>query len=153
MPTLFLIKTMLTLTRRFTFEMAHALSGYDGACRHIHGHSYKLYITILGAASTDTSSPKLGMVIDFTDLKRVVNEAIIDRFDHALVLRSGSLDPRFEADVVKEWQKLVFTPYQPTCENMVVEFANSLIPKLPSGIKLHEIKLYETENSYVTYRP
>lgn len=144
---------MITLTRRFTFEMAHALHGYDGLCRHIHGHSYKLFITIAGAPSTDQTSPKLGMVMDFTDLKRAVNEAIIDRFDHALVLQQGSLDEQFKQAVCKEWQKVVFTPFQPTCENLVVEFAQAIAPKLPVGVALHEIKLYETENSYVTYRP
>lgn len=103
--------------------------------------------------STDLTSPKLGMVMDFTDLKSIVNESIIDRFDHSLVLREGSLDQNFASQVEGQWQKVVFTPYQPTCENLIVEFAEALGARMPQGVKLHEIKLYETENSYVTYRP
>ncbi len=144
---------MLALTRKFTFEMAHALSGYDGACRHIHGHSYKLFVTIEGQPQQDTSSPKLGMVIDFSELKRVVNSAVVDRYDHALVLKSGAVPQELVAAMKEQWSNIIEVDYQPTCENMVVEFYELISKGLPEGVKLSELKLYETENSYVTYRP
>lgn len=144
---------MLSLTRKFTFEMAHALKGYDGACRQIHGHSYKLYVTIEGKPCDNPDNPKCGMVIDFAELKGIVKSSIIDIYDHALVCREGSLSEQLLVEMRKEWSNIITTPYQPTCENMAVDFAKTLSLLLPQNVKLTEIKLYETENSYVTYRP
>ena len=67
----------IRLTKEFSFESAHALEGYDGKCRHIHGHSYRLYVTIIGEPISDSVNPKYGMVMDFGDLKNIVNEEII----------------------------------------------------------------------------
>ena len=80
----------LRLTKEFRFEGAHALTGYDGKCRHIHGHSYILYVTVKGTPSNPDGTPKSGMLIDFTDLKRIVNDHIIDVFDHSLILRESA---------------------------------------------------------------
>ena len=80
----------LRLTKQFRFEGAHALTGYDGKCRHIHGHSYILYVTVKGTPSNPDGTPKSGMLIDFTDLKRIVNDHIIDVFDHSLILRESA---------------------------------------------------------------
>ncbi|MEG2728323.1 MAG: 6-carboxytetrahydropterin synthase [Mucinivorans sp.] len=137
------------LTRRFTFEMAHALRGYDGLCRNIHGHSYKLLVTVSGEPSTDPQDPKYGMVIDFSDLKQIVNSLIVDRLDHALVVREGGPTKALgELDY-----RIVETKYQPTCENMVVDFAQKIAEHLPQGVRLTKVKLYETENSYAVFRP
>ena len=78
---------IIRLTKEFSFESAHALDGYDGLCREIHGHSYRLFVTIKGEPVSEESNPKLGMVMDFGDLKRIVNGEIIDRLDHSFVMR------------------------------------------------------------------
>ena len=78
---------VIRLTKEFSFEMAHTLDGYDGPCREIHGHSYRLFVTVKGRPKDDPSNPKYGMVIDFGDLKRIVAEQIVGRYDHALVMR------------------------------------------------------------------
>ncbi|HIR32642.1 MAG TPA: 6-pyruvoyl tetrahydropterin synthase family protein, partial [Candidatus Coprenecus merdigallinarum] len=83
----------LRLTKEFRFEGAHALTGYDGKCRHIHGHSYILYVTVKGTPSNPDGTPKSGMLIDFTDLKQIVNDHIIDIFDHSLILRESCRGP------------------------------------------------------------
>ena len=70
----------IRLTKEFSFEMAHALVGYDGACREIHGHSYRLFVTVEGAPSTAEGDPKLGMAVDFGDLKRAVNKTVVVKF-------------------------------------------------------------------------
>ena len=57
--------TIIRLTKEFTFEAAHALEGYDGLCREIHGHSYRLFVTVKGTPCADESNPKFGMVMDF----------------------------------------------------------------------------------------
>ena len=80
----------IRLSRIFRFETAHALLGYDGACRHIHGHSYKLVVTIIGTPLQDESHPKNGMVMDFGDLKKTVENAVIEPFYHALLLNKNA---------------------------------------------------------------
>ncbi|HQQ12325.1 MAG TPA: 6-carboxytetrahydropterin synthase, partial [Bacteroidales bacterium] len=62
----------IRITKEFKFEMAHALLGYDGPCRNVHGHSYELIVTVIGEPIAETGHVKLGMVMDFGDLKRIV---------------------------------------------------------------------------------
>ena len=130
------------LTKQFDFEMAHALMNYDGHCKNIHGHSYKLYITVEGEPNADTSSSKCGMVMDFGDLKRIVYENIIDKYDHALVLNEKAV---FENSLNT---KLIRTSFQPTCENMLIYFYETLRDNLPQGVRLCKLRMYETATSY-----
>lgn len=132
----------ISLTKEFSFEMAHALMGYDGACKNIHGHSYRLFVTISGKPIQDKTSSKYGMIMDFGDLKKVVNSSIIDRFDHALVLCEGHHFSEMTGT------KLVLTPFQPTCENLLTHFAELLQPLLPENVRLEKLKMYETATSY-----
>ena len=78
----------IRVTKQFTFDMAHALYGYDGPCKNIHGHTYKLSVTLKGKVIENPNHPKNGMVIDFTDFKRIVADNIVSVFDHSLVLNS-----------------------------------------------------------------
>ena len=73
----------IRITKQFSFETGHALYGYDGKCRNVHGHSYKLSVTVIGTPISDSNNVKFGMVIDFGDLKRIVKSEIVDVFDHA----------------------------------------------------------------------
>lgn len=138
----------IRLTKEFGFEMSHALHGYDGLCRNIHGHSYKMFVTVKGTPINDINSPKNGMVMDFTDLKAIVKEDIIDAFDHALVLYKGSelLKSIKESDT-----KLVILDYQPTCENFLIDFVNKINSRLSKDIELVSIRLHETATSYAEW--
>ena len=108
---------LIRITKEFKFEMAHALMGYDGPCRNIHGHSYSLKVTVAGYPITDENHPKLGMVMDFGDLKKIVKEAVIDEFDHALVLNKKM--PNMLVDELKEnFSTISLLDYQPTSELM-----------------------------------
>ena len=80
----------IRLTKHFSFEAAHALHNYDGKCSRLHGHSYQLYVTVIGEPVSDPSSPKLGMVMDFGLLKKIVGEEIIDHYDHSVVLNENA---------------------------------------------------------------
>lgn len=140
----------IRLTRQFTFETAHALLNYDGPCKNIHGHSYKLQVTIVGQPITDTTDPKYGMVLDFGDLKKIVNTFIVEPLDHALILRQDS-SPGLLAVLQQLNQKVVLTPYQPTCEHMLIDFKNTLTQHLPVTIQLHSLRLWETENSFAEW--
>ena len=75
----------IRITKQFSFETGHALYGYDGKCKNVHGHSYKLSVTVIGQPITDRNNVKFGMVIDFSDLKKIVKEEIVDVFDHVTV--------------------------------------------------------------------
>ena len=130
--------------------MAHALWNYDGPCRNIHGHSYQLYVTVKGKASTDTQSTKLGMVIDFSDLKRVVKEKIVDRFDHSVVISKKASQPEIER-VEQMFDKYYVVDYQPTCENLVSNMAELISEELPAGISLYCLKLVETATSWAEW--
>ena len=85
-----MVHQKIRVTKKFTFDMAHALYGYDGPCRNIHGHTYHFSVTLIGEAIQDNTLPKNGMVIDFTELKHIVSENVIQIFDHALVLNANS---------------------------------------------------------------
>ena len=138
----------IRITKEFRFEGAHALQNYDGKCRHIHGHSYRLFVTLKGSPIAEASSPKNGMVVDFGDLKRVVNKYIVDPFDHALLLRS---DAPVKEEISAAYQYVIFLVSQPTCENLAIYFAGLLKDNLPDGTTLHSIKLYETPTSFVEW--
>ena len=141
---------IIRITKQFTFEMAHALSDYDGLCRNIHGHSYHFNVTVKGIPNNEQNLPKQGMLIDFKDLKKIVNEEIIYPFDHALLLNQNA-----NADLIKTLQtnydKIVVVPFQPTTENMLAEFARKLQKKLPSQVQLFSMKLRETDRSFAEW--
>lgn len=139
----------IRLTKEFKFEMAHALKGYDGLCRNIHGHSYELLVTVTGIPVSDTTSTKLGMVMDFGDLKKIVRKSIIDEFDHALVLNRDSADD-FNVDA-EMFGRTILVDYQPTSENMLIDFVARLKDKMPADVKLHHLLLRETVTSYAEW--
>ena len=141
----------IRITKHFDFESAHALYGYDGKCKNIHGHSYHLYVTVIGIPIENMNDPKNGMVMDFGDLKKIVKNDIINKFDHAVVLNENS--PHKElANTINEYShKVVLVPYQPTSENMLLDFSERIQRQLPQNVLLHSLKLYETANSYAEW--
>lgn len=141
----------IRITKHFDFETAHALYGYDGKCKNVHGHSYQLYVTIIGTPIEDAQHVKNGMVLDFGDLKKIVNQEIVDIFDHATVLNKNSPHKELAERIRPHSPKVILVDYQPTSENMIVDFAKLISAKLPESVKLHSLKLYETQNSYAEW--
>ena len=143
--------SVIRLTKEFTFEAAHSLEGYDGLCREIHGHSYRLFVTVKGEPESNEASPKLGMVMDFGILKCIVNEQIVERLDHSFIMRRTA-EAEEVADVLSyRFSKVVMTDYQPTCENMLADFAERLLGALPEDIELYSLRLHETATSYAEW--
>ncbi len=138
----------IRVTKIFSFEMAHALYNHDGACKNIHGHSYKLMVTIKGSPCNNPNSPKDGMVIDFSELKNIVKKNIIDIFDHSFVLNQ-KVEPQNYCPQMNG--NTIFLPYQPTCENLIIDFAGRLKALLPSNLELYSLKLYETATSFAEW--
>ena len=141
----------IRITKRFSFEAGHALYGYDGKCKNLHGHSYKLSVTVIGTPITDKTNPKFGMVIDFTDLKRIVTEEIVDKFDHATIFNKNTPHVKLAKTLKDEGHNVLLVDYQPTTECMVTDFARKIIKRLPINLKLHSLKLQETESSYAEW--
>lgn len=138
------------ITKEFVFDMAHALHNYDGLCRNIHGHTYRLCVTLLGKPIDDPNNVKLGMVMDFGELKRIVKEPLVEKFDHALVLNTThNLAQRLEG--IQDYNKIIELPFQPTCENLIIHFAQEIIKRLPQEVRLHSLRLYETPTSFAEW--
>ncbi len=138
------------ITKEFDFEMAHALDFHKGKCKNIHGHSYKLSVTIKGTPEPeDKKSSISGMIMDFKDLGAMVKELIVEPLDHALMLSKTS--PYLSGNVKEENYKLVLTDFQPTAENMVVDFAAKIKSKLPSHVQLIRLMLRETATGYAEW--
>jgi 6-pyruvoyltetrahydropterin/6-carboxytetrahydropterin synthase len=111
------------LSKDFTFDSAHFLTKYHGKCENLHGHTYKLRVTVEGPVGEE------GMVMDFKELKAVVKEKVLDRYDHQ------NLNDFFE---------------NPSAELVAMKIWEDLVPELP--VKLYEVILWETAESFVTYR-
>ena len=142
---------VIRLTKEFSFEAAHALDGYDGPCREIHGHSYRLFVTVAGRPVADPENPKYGMVMDFGVLKRIVNEQIVSRFYHAFVLRDSERGRAVREALGGRFSNIVVVDYQPTCENMLADFARRIASRLPEGVRLHSLRLHETATSFAEW--
>ncbi|MFP4619996.1 MAG: 6-pyruvoyl trahydropterin synthase family protein [Bacteroidales bacterium] len=140
----------IRVTKEFNFEIAHALWNYDGPCKNLHGHSYKLFVTVMGTPIDDPSHPKNGMVIDFGDLKRIVNEEVVEPLDHAVILNAEAINQNID-NIRQMFDKRFVVDYQPTCENMVIDLAGRIAGRLPASLKLHSLKLHETGSSYAEW--
>lgn len=140
----------IRVTKEFGFESAHALWNYDGKCRNVHGHSYRLFVTVIGDPIADEQNVKLGMVIDFGDLKKIVNENIVNRFDHTLFV-SDKAQIKKMLETEQMFERFEQLDYQPTCENFVIHFAEILKQKLPETVELYSIRLYETPTSFAEW--
>lgn len=136
---------MIRITKEFRFEAAHTLEGYEGLCSQVHGHSYRLLVTVAGEPCDDPRASHYGMVMDFGSLKKLVQKQILDRLDHALMMRDTPQARGLKLSEV--FERVVLTPFQPTCENLIIDFVGRLSQGLPDGVHLHAVKLYETATS------
>ena len=141
----------IRITKQFSFETGHALYGYDGKCRNVHGHSYKLSVTVIGTPIEDNNNVKFGMVIDFKDLKNIVKDEIVDVFDHATVFNKNTPHVELAHELATRGHSVILVDYQPTSEMMLVDFAAKINAKIPSSVKLHSLRLQETGSSYAEW--
>ena len=141
----------IRITKQFSFETGHALYGYDGKCKNVHGHSYKLSVTVIGTPILDSTNVKYGMVIDFSDLKKIVREEIVDQFDNATVFNQNTPHVELAKELSNRGHHVILVDYQPTSENMVIDFAEKIKKRLAIDIKLHSLKLQETETSFAEW--
>ena len=140
----------IRVTKEFDFEMAHALWNYDGACKNIHGHSYKLFVTLIGVPILDSNDPKFGMVLDFKDLKPMIKGPVVDFLDHSLAVYKAAENESLST-VRQMYEKVHVFDFQPTCENLVLFIVKKIQLILSPGLDLHSVKLYETATSFAEW--
>ncbi len=143
--------TKIRITKQFSFETGHALYGYDGKCKNVHGHSYKLSVTVIGQPINDRSNVKFGMVIDFSDLKKIVKEEVVEVFDHATVFNKNTPHVELARELETRGHHVILVDYQPTSENMVIDFASKIAARLPDSITLFSLRLQETDSSFAEW--
>lgn len=141
----------IRITKQFSFETGHALYGYDGKCKNVHGHSYRLDVTVFGQPISDNTHVKFGMVIDFSDLKKIIKEEIVDVFDHATVFNKNTPHVELAKELSDRGHNVLLVDYQPTSEMMVIDFAEKIKQRLPKQTQLFSLRLQETATSYAEW--
>lgn len=146
----------LTATKEFTFDCAHMLTGHEGLCRNLHGHTYKLEVEVqhFGSGDRIPSGPSQGMVVDFKDLKELVNRRIVSKMDHAFICNRNAEGAETEIAKVleKHGLKIYYLDERPTAENMAKHIAAALSYECrDSGVVITRVRVYETPTSYAEF--
>jgi 6-pyruvoyltetrahydropterin/6-carboxytetrahydropterin synthase len=137
---------MTIATKTVKFDAAHVLTNHQGACRNLHGHTYRVDISLAGDEQSD-------MVIDFKDLKRMAAESICDRFDHSFIYNTGSpAEVEIAAVLEKHGMKTVAIPFRSTAENLAKYFHDCLSGMVPEHARLVSVKVWETAENCAEYR-
>ncbi len=136
---------MTTVTKTVKFDAAHILTNHQGLCKNLHGHTYRVDVSVTQADAVDRD-----MVIDFKDLKHLAREMICDRFDHAFIYNTESAGEREIAAVVeKNGMRTVAIPFRSTAENLAKLFYTDLKSRVPG---LSAVKVWETADSCAEYK-
>lgn len=136
---------MYKLKTTASFDSAHFLSGYNGKCANIHGHTWKIEVEV-SEKSLIAEGEKRGMVIDFSDLKKSVR-ALAERYDHTLIYEKGSLRESTLTALRNEGFSLTEIPVRPTAENFARLFYEALSAELPVSC----VTVYETPDNCAAY--
>lgn len=138
---------MYRLTTEHSFDAAHFLAGYKGKCRNIHGHRWRVVVTI-AAEELKTDSQNRGMLADFSDLKKDLKK-VLSTLDHALIIEKGSLKEKTVEALEDEEFKLVTVPFRPTAENFSRYFYEEMSG---FGYPVESVSVYETPNNCAVYQ-
>lgn len=136
---------MTVVTKTVKFDAAHVLTNHQGLCKNLHGHTYRVDVSVAGDESRD-------MVIDFKELKTLATEVICDTFDHAFIYNTQSPGEREIAAVVeKNGMRTAAIPFRSTAENLAKHFYTLLAPRIPSPSELAAVRVWETADSCAEY--
>ncbi len=145
----------IKITKEFTWCMAHMLANHKGKCRNIHGHTYKMQVEIARKEGDIIDNPgetDHGMVLEFNDVKDIINRIIIDRLDHAFLYWKDSTDPMEHeiAEILKKYdRKMVVIDYRPTAEEMAISFKNEIDKEIDAlGVHVSSLIVWESPTSF-----
>ncbi|MBN1116028.1 MAG: 6-carboxytetrahydropterin synthase [Bacteroidales bacterium] len=153
------MNTKISISKEFTWSMAHMLADHKGKCKNIHGHTYKMLVELERndtGVINNKGNTEHGMVKEFDDVKKIVNDLVVDKLDHAFLYWIDSTD-ELEHDVAsllkKHNRKLVNINYRPTAENLASDFFEKINKELkPLDITLKELILWESPTSFARVR-
>lgn len=131
---------MISITKEFTFETAHRISNHPADCKHIHGHSYRLLVTVCAEEIQDND-----MIIDFKELKQIVNNNVVATFDHALVLKRNAENTKLAQEINS---KIFWMASEPTVERLIDYIRIQIQNSLEKPLFLKRLKLFETASSF-----
>jgi 6-pyruvoyltetrahydropterin/6-carboxytetrahydropterin synthase len=133
---------MLTVSKECHFDAAHVLPDHQGQCKNLHGHTYRLIVEVAEGHNGND------MVIDFKDLKRIMGEIILSRFDHAFIYdQTNEMECDIAATLMKYSLRCVALPFKTTAENL----ARYIFQELKPHLQIESVYLYETPESYARY--
>lgn len=142
----------MQITIRLEFDAGHRIPDHKSQCRNLHGHRYALEITLSGDIITQEKTSENGMVMDFSDVKRIARESVVDVWDHAFIVYQHDKSVLDFLNTLPNHKTVVFTSV-PTAENMAAEAFRILKTQYKdiyaNHLKLERVRLYETPNSWV----
>ena len=141
----------MEITTRMEFDSGHRIPNHKSVCRNLHGHRYAIEVTVKGEIGEQSDESDFGMVIDFSDLKKIVKEEIVDVFDHATVFNKNTPHVELAKELSDRGHSVLLVDYQPTSEMMVIDFAEKIKQRLPKQTQLFSLRLQETATSYAEW--
>ena len=141
----------MLITRRLEFDAGHRISTHNSQCRHLHGHRYVIEITLSGDIIADEGVSEQGMVMDFSEVKRIAKTELVDQWDHAFLVYSGDTQVLNFLQTIQDHKTVVFES-QPTAENLVITAFRILDAAYQDNygnqLKLEQVRLFETPNCW-----
>ncbi|MBA2483269.1 MAG: 6-carboxytetrahydropterin synthase QueD [Nitrosomonas sp.] len=141
----------MLITRRLEFDAGHRISTHNSQCRHLHGHRYVIEISLSGNIITEVGVAEQGMVMDFSEVKRIAKKVLVDKWDHAFLVYSGDT-PVVNFLQSLENHKTIVLDSQPTAENLaLVAFRildKAYLDKYGNQLRLEQVRIFETPNCW-----
>ena len=142
----------MLITKTIEIDMGHRVPNHKSKCRNLHGHRYEIEIGVDDKVITTKGTSDEGMVIDFGDLKEIMNEIIDDVYDHSFTMYLGDEFIETFIDLRDKGQKINFVTFPPTAEKLAEHWFKLIKPELEKKkIKIHHVMVRETPSSAATY--
>ena len=141
----------MLISSKLEFDAGHRIPSHNSQCRHLHGHRYAVEITLSGDIITDEGIAKQGMVMDYSEVKQIAKDALIDKWDHAFLVYSGDVQVLQFLQSIEDHKTVVLdTP--PTAENLALVAFNILDNAYQDNygnhLRLEQVRLFETPNCW-----
>jgi 6-pyruvoyltetrahydropterin/6-carboxytetrahydropterin synthase len=141
----------MDITTRLEFDAGHRIPNHKSNCKNLHGHRYAIEVTVTGPIHDDSKSSDFGMVIDFSDVKQIIKDLIVDRWDHAFIVYKDDKEIVNFLNTLPNHKTVIF-PVVPTAENMASEayliLSAEFNNRFDHQLKIKQIRIYETPNSW-----
>jgi 6-pyruvoyltetrahydropterin/6-carboxytetrahydropterin synthase len=141
----------MDITTRLEFDAGHRIPNHKSNCKNLHGHRYAIEVTVTGPIHEDSKSSDFGMVIDFSDVKHIIKDLIVERWDHAFIVYQNDKEIVNFLNTLPNHKTIIF-PVVPTAENMASEAYQILSlefnKRFDHQLKIKQIRIYETPNSW-----